>query len=122
MHDWWLALLASAVGKTGFLAEATIDYRQHGNNSVGAKNVRSLSYLWGRLCSQNMREALKGAAGQAEVFRRCYEDLLDEEQKRLLEAFASTQNAGLLRRDRIYLKYGLLKKGVIRKTAQLLGW
>ena len=41
MHDWWLALLASACGRTGFLTEQTIDYRQHGNNSVGAKDVRS---------------------------------------------------------------------------------
>ncbi|MBP3729762.1 MAG: glycosyltransferase family 2 protein, partial [Lachnospiraceae bacterium] len=49
MHDWWLALTASALGKAVFLPEATMDYRQHGRNVVGAKRAGSLSYLAGRL-------------------------------------------------------------------------
>ena len=121
MHDWWLALLAAACGNTAFLKEATIDYRQHGNNSVGAKNVRSPAYLLHRLRSQKMRGAMKAAAQQAESFLLCYGDALSEEQNRLLAAFAATKDAGILRRDRIYLQYGLLKKGLVRRTAQLLG-
>ena len=117
MHDWWLALLASACGRTGYLSEAIIDYRQHGNNSVGAKNVRSASYLWQRLRSKKMRKALS-----AQAFLECYGDLLTQEQTDLLTAFASTQTAGLLSRDRVYIKYNLLKHGAVRVTAQLLGW
>ena len=30
MHDWWLALIAAAMGRAVFLDRATIDYRQHG--------------------------------------------------------------------------------------------
>ena len=42
MHDWWLALTASAFcGLIVPLDEATILYRQHGDNAVGAKFVRS---------------------------------------------------------------------------------
>ncbi|MBO4939210.1 MAG: glycosyltransferase family 2 protein [Oscillospiraceae bacterium] len=122
MHDWWLALLASACGRTGFLNEATIDYRQHGNNSVGAKNVRSVGYLCQRLRSKKMRMALSNAAAQAQVFGDCYRDLLTKEQTELIEAFASTQTAGLLRRDQIYIRHNLLKHGFVRVTAQLLGW
>lgn len=122
MHDWWLALLASACGRTGFLKEATIDYRQHGNNSVGAKNVRSAGYLLQRLRSKKMRKALSDAAAQAAAFGACYGDLLMPEQKELIEAFASTQSAGLLRRDQIYIGHNLLKHGFVRVTAQLLGW
>lgn len=121
MHDWWLALLASACGSIGFLNEATIDYRQHGNNSVGAKDVRSPAYLLHRLRSQKMRDAMSRAAEQAENFLHCYSQVLSEEQKELVAAFAETKDAGILRRDRIYLQYGLLKKGLVRRTAQLLG-
>ena len=122
MHDWWLALLASVSGQTGFLKEATIDYRQHGNNSVGAKNVRSASYLWQRLRSKKMRQSLADGARQAQAFLDCYGDLMTGEQRELTAAFASTRDAGLLRRDRTYLKYNLLKHGAVRVTAQLLGW
>lgn len=39
MHDHWMGLVAAAFGKIYFLDEATILYRQHGNNSVGAKEM-----------------------------------------------------------------------------------
>jgi glycosyltransferase involved in cell wall biosynthesis len=37
MHDWWLALCAASIGKVGFVSQATMLYRQHQGNSVGAK-------------------------------------------------------------------------------------
>ncbi len=37
MHDWWLALCAAACGELAFLPDATVLYRQHGKNEVGAK-------------------------------------------------------------------------------------
>ena len=37
MHDWWISLVASAMGRRGFVPEALIDYRQHANNTIGAK-------------------------------------------------------------------------------------
>lgn len=37
MHDWWISLVASAFGRRAFVPEALIDYRQHANNTIGAK-------------------------------------------------------------------------------------
>ena len=37
MHDWWLSLIASAFGYVYYIPKATISYRQHGDNSVGAE-------------------------------------------------------------------------------------
>ena len=121
MHDWWIAILASARGKTAFLDCATIDYRQHGNNSVGAKNIHSLSYLCKRLTSKSMRQVLRDAAKQAEAFRRCYRDLLTADQLEVLDAFSRTQSASLFTRNRIYSQYDLKKDGLFRVIIQYLG-
>lgn len=120
MHDWWLALLASSCGNCAFLPQATIDYRQHGSNSVGAKNVRSVGYLLHRLGSNSMRKSLNRAVLQAQAFLCIYHDMLDERQIQLLKAFISTRGKSVFARDWIYLKYGLLKKGFLRVTAQFL--
>lgn len=121
MHDWWLALLASAFGTVGHLPEATIDYRQHGTNSVGAKDTRSLDYIRFRLRSVSMRRSLQSAADQANAFLTLYGSRLRQEQTELLRAFASTKDKHLLQRDWIYLRYQLIKFGTVRKCAQLLG-
>lgn len=39
VHDEWLAMLASIVGLVDFLPEPLIDYRQHGNNEIGAAKL-----------------------------------------------------------------------------------
>ena len=36
MHDWWLALLASSVGKIAFIPKPLVMYRQHASNVLGA--------------------------------------------------------------------------------------
>lgn len=36
MHDWFLALTAAAFGHVVCLPRPLVDYRQHGNNEMGA--------------------------------------------------------------------------------------
>jgi len=36
MHDWWIALVASGLGKIVTIDEALVSYRQHDTNTVGA--------------------------------------------------------------------------------------
>ena len=121
MHDWWIALLASCCGKVAFLPEATIDYRQHGDNAVGAKNVRSVSFLWKRLRSRQMRRSIGDAIRQADAFAQVYGDLLTDAQKDLIGAFVMTGKVNIFKRNQIYVRYGLLKKGFTRVLAQFLG-
>jgi hypothetical protein len=35
MHDWWIILVAAFEGRIVYLDESLIQYRQHGNNTVG---------------------------------------------------------------------------------------
>jgi glycosyltransferase involved in cell wall biosynthesis len=41
MHDWWLAMVASVYGEIEYMVTALLDYRQHGNNEVGARGFGS---------------------------------------------------------------------------------
>ena len=45
MHDWWIGLIASKFGVIGYLNDSTILYRQHNNNTVGAKNRARINVI-----------------------------------------------------------------------------
>ncbi|MCP4046925.1 MAG: hypothetical protein GY732_13170, partial [Gammaproteobacteria bacterium] len=38
MHDWWLALCAGYFGRLVFLPDRLVKYRQHDDNTIGAKS------------------------------------------------------------------------------------
>src|SRR5690606_34530724 len=44
MHDWWLALVASALGAIHTIEEPLLDYRQHGGNTLGAREYRASAF------------------------------------------------------------------------------
>lgn len=41
MHDWWCALLAASAGRIEYIDAATVLYRQHRDNALGARYVWS---------------------------------------------------------------------------------
>lgn len=119
MHDWWLALIASAMGTAAYLNEATIDYRQHGSNVVGAKNTRSVSYILGKLKNDGVKTAMAQTYAQAKVFAACFGPLLDAESRQLVEIYAAGADKNAFARRFCFLKYGFLKYGLQRIAAQL---
>ena len=92
-HDWWIALVAGAFGKIGFVAAPTVLYRQHGGNTIGAR-----SFLPQHLFRRGL-EAVSGidahgrefqdAYRQARAFLDSFADRLTDEQRTLLGDFAS---------------------------------
>ena len=65
LHDEWLAVIASITGGVDVLEEATIDYRQHTANQVGApqRSVRRLlQKLWTPRGDMHARRAAKARA------------------------------------------------------------
>jgi glycosyltransferase involved in cell wall biosynthesis len=76
MHDWWLALVATAFGKLVYLDSPLVHYRQHGNNTIGAKELTKVSVvsmsLWGRILARKPNEHLIEVSIQAAEFNRRY--------------------------------------------------
>lgn len=127
MHDWWLGLVASCFGKIGFINEATIKYRQHGSNTIGAKQfkVGFSVHLLGLLKALTFRhgsslDGLDVNIRQAESFLEVFEGELDLETKTILADFMALSERSFLQRRVILLKYNLLKQGFIRNVNFLL--
>jgi len=75
MHDWWLALVASAFGQIALVEEPGVLYRQHGSNVLGAQGL-GLAYWRQRLHSLLLDPAAGGhtraALQQAALFDQRY--------------------------------------------------
>jgi len=73
MHDWWLAITAAAFGDIIFLDQPLIHYRQHQNNTIGAKEfikpeLVSRSF-WQKVFATKANEHLVEVGVQASAFR-----------------------------------------------------
>lgn len=85
MHDWWLALVATAFGKLVYLDTPLVHYRQHGNNTIGAKEFTKVSVvsmsLWRRILARKPNEHLIEVSIQAAEFHRRYGTLLSGRER-----------------------------------------
>ncbi len=120
MHDHWIALIASACGTTVFLNEATIDYRQHGNNSVGAKNIRSLSHIRNRLKDNQILTNMQSTFKQAKAFEECFYPVLSKEMRKTISVYAKLTQKNAFTRKWTYLRYGYWKIGLLRRVGQIV--
>ena len=94
MHDMWIALIASAFGEIGFVDKSTMLYRQHGNNSVGAKDTKSLNYVLYKIFhAKEIHNSLVKQYKQADEFREIYGGILSDWQSRMLQSYGSFPNS-----------------------------
>lgn len=123
MHDQWAALIAAVFGQVEYLDMPTMRYRQHGDNAVGAKNARSISYLlqrWKQGKKQFRRE-LSRSMGQARYFLELYdESAMSEETRRLLEQYGTLEQKTKWKRMQFYHREQVQKHGAIRKIMQYI--
>ena len=88
MHDWWMAAVAARFGKIVYIDEPLSDYRQHGTNSVGAKDVQSVAHIAHKLVHlDGISKTLREKKAQANAFMQTYEDVLGDEDRVFLEPF-----------------------------------
>jgi glycosyltransferase involved in cell wall biosynthesis len=118
-HDWWVALIASSMGKIGFVKEATLLYRQHGGNVVGGTGF--LSYFKNRITSlKKQKESILALEEQAKEFLIIYDELLTDKNREILQCFADLNHRNFIEKRIMILRYGYLKTGFIRNIGLLL--
>lgn len=109
MHDWWMALVATAFGKLIFLDEPLVHYRQHGNNTIGAKEFihpASVSRsFWQRVFSRKVNEHLIEVAIQASDFKQ-----------RFGKQLSARQNMGLRISSIMNVRIGMAQRVAYRIT------
>lgn len=96
MHDWWLAIIASTMGKICVVNDATILYRQHLNNQIGARRKSVLEKFKNTKIDFNNN--------QVKVFLDMYDLKLSNEQKEILHKFFMLDKANFIKRRYIFLK------------------
>lgn len=112
-HDWWMALLAAAFGHTSYLPVATLDYRQHGNNVVGAQGFgRYAGRRAAALLAQ--RKTLRANYRQAKEFFELYGGRLPGHPAGQLAAFLALPDENFIARRVDALRGGYLKSGLVR--------
>lgn len=120
MHDMWIALVASAFGRIGFINEATILYRQHGKNANGAKDVKTVDYINHKLAHlTDVKKNLDLQYQQAGEFLRIYRFQLNEKQKKILEVYSGFNDYHWFGRMSAIFQYGLSKKRFIHVLGQI---
>lgn len=117
MHDWWLALVAAAFGKIGFVDRATMSYRQHGNNTVGAKgwNLTLIaSRLKQLLSGRGTADLLRPGIVQAQAFVERYKRAMSADQLLTVNFMANLMDSIGIVRVISAARVGLCKQGALR--------
>ena len=116
MHDWWLAAVAARFGEIVYIDEPLGAYRQHGHNSVGAKNVGSLAHILHKLGhTQEISRTLTQKKAQASAFERTYAPMLEEADRAFLGQFARRRSGPVF-----YLKNRTLVHGFFRLAGMMV--
>ena len=126
-QDWWSACVAVAFGRIVALHQATILYRQHARNAVGARRVPTRWYDIPRAAvralgtTSHLRSHLARTARQAAAFLDRYETDLDENDRRFLRDYSRLPDLPFFRRKVRVLRLRLRREhGLWRNLGVLL--
>jgi glycosyltransferase involved in cell wall biosynthesis len=117
MHDWWASLVVAAFGKVVHLDQATISYRQHGHNSLGAERFTIISAL---ASLEEKREVARQSLEQAAEFSRVFGPRLSDGQRRQLLHFLAIAQDRPLQRLADLSTSDAWRKGMLRRAGQAL--
>lgn len=125
MHDWWVALVASTFGKIGLVKEATMLYRQHGRNTLGAKKFEVISFLkegFKKLISNDKTflEQTRARYAQSRVFLERYETLLNRHKRKMIKDYIRLEHSHWFKKRYLVIKHHFFRSGFLRNFVTLL--
>ncbi len=122
MHDRWIALLASAMGKSRALPQQTVFYRQHGRNVEGVRRADDSPagvVRRSRIPENRLRE-WRVSREQAAALLRLHHDELAPEQRELLRAYLRCgQSRSRLVRLSTTIRYGFFRNGLLPNLSRM---
>ena len=120
MHDWWFALIASAMGEICHIKDVTMLYRQHTDNVVGAIDVKSFRYRWARVKDKNTKNMKFLYKAQMQLFLNRFQEYLNEDTVKVIDNFlAIYEEKSKLKRVYKLLKGNYTKSDFVRVVGQL---
>lgn len=119
MHDQFFALVANYFGTVLFVEKKLEYYRQHSNNVVGAKNVRSFKNCFQKLFDLDDVWLKKGTE-LASFFLDYYSDLIPEKENLILHQFLEIGQMSRFSAIRFIIKNDFLKENKKRQLLQIL--
>lgn len=119
MHDWWVALVASAIGAVAVVPDVLIDYRQHQANAIGAGGMR-LGRLVARFGGRGaVATRFAQAAAQAQALLDRHGAVMPQERRKLCAAFAELPERGWFARRTAVVRHGFWMHGWLRNAGML---
>lgn len=132
-HDWWASIMAFLCGRLGPLHEATLLYRQHGGNDLGAKERSPLGYLRrlgnsGKMVrklhslAERTRRQAAAAYERAMVAAESEGVVCDADRLEAVREYAEVGTRSALARRVFYLKNGIIREDPLSMAAKYLTW
>ena len=122
MHDQWIALLASTMGKSGVVKAQTVLYRQHDSNVLGAgKRTQTLQDLILRVRGSKRREMQwENSQRQAQAFLNMHSAEVSKQHRHLLQAYlpCGTRGSRVIRIATL-IRFGFRRVGLLSNLAML---
>lgn len=119
MHDRWIGLVAAAFGRIGIIPEATMAYRQHGKNQLGAK-AYGFKRLWQNGLSALRIKKNEQMAQQANRFLNNYCKLLTESNKEILRGYCEFCQGSFWKKREAMIKFSFYKNGFLYNLYEFL--
>ena len=121
MHDHLFACIASVLGNIIFVDKVTVNYRQHNDNVVGAKNTKTIGYNLKKILSiHEQKKIIISQKSFVAFFVDYFKSDLNSEQIKILNSFVRLNDHIKLYRIFFLVRYGFLRYGLKRILLQLL--
>ena len=110
MHDWYLAVLATAIGKWVYIDQPGELYRQHDNNVLGARTFTKRLKTWLSGPSKMLEKYWWLIhASQAQADKILQENELGDEQEAVIRNYIALERLPLSQRIRVLRQYKYAK-------------
>lgn len=125
VHDFWLCLVCAGMGKSAFIKEATMKYRQHRNQYVGSKEYNFSWFVDTFKNKADFQTKIEFRILQCQVraftFYKMYQNMLSDSDRKMVEEFVRLKHQSLWSELLTRFRYGFIPQGFWYGLAYLIG-